>query len=53
MQARNQLGTPEGAKSFLRRAQMFQTLSNSFKLCSTHFSTAGEKCWLRPWANVM
>ena len=27
-----------GAKSFLRGAQIFQTMSSSFKLCPTHFS---------------
>ena len=31
-QARNQLGTAGGAKSFLRGAQIFWTISNSFKL---------------------
>jgi len=30
MQARNQLGTPRGAKSFLKRAQIFKTMSNTF-----------------------
>jgi len=29
-QARNQLGTPRGAKSFLRGAQIFYTMSNIF-----------------------
>ena len=29
-QARNQLETPGGAKSFLREAQIFQTMSNTF-----------------------
>jgi len=28
--ARNQLGTPEGAKSYLRGVQMFSTMSNTF-----------------------
>jgi len=42
-QARNQLGTPGVAKSFLRRAQIFQTMSNSFQLCQTDFSRWGEK----------
>jgi len=42
-QARNQLGTPGGAKSFLRVAQIFQTMSNAFKLCPTYFSRGGEK----------
>jgi len=61
----NQLGTPEGAKSFLRRAQVFWqdpilwTASNSFELCPTHFSRGGEiflrafrppaPPWLRAW----
>ena len=40
-QARNQLGTPEGAKSFLRGAQNFWTMSNSCKRCPTHFSRGG------------
>jgi len=40
-QARNQLGTPEGAKSFLRWAQNFWTMSNSCKRCPTHFSRGG------------
>jgi len=35
-QARNQLGTPGGA-------QIFSTMSNSFKLYPTHFSMGGEK----------
>jgi len=39
---RNQLGTPGGAKSFPRGAQMFRTMSNIFKLCPTHFSSGGE-----------
>jgi len=42
-QARNQLGIPGGAKSFLRGAQIFLTLPNSFKLCPTHFP-GGEFC---------
>jgi len=37
-QASNQLGTPVGAKSFLRGAQIFWTMSNSFKLYPKHFS---------------
>ena len=37
-QACNQLGTPWGAKSFLRGAQVFWTMSNSFKRGPTHFS---------------
>ena len=49
-QARNQLGTPGGAKSFLRGVQIFWTLSNIFKLYPTHFSRGGEKFYreLRP-----
>jgi len=42
MQARNQLGTPGGAKSFLRGAQFFWTMSNSFKLYQTHFSRGAK-----------
>jgi len=38
-QARNQLGRPRGAKSFLRRAQFLKTTSNSFKVCPTHSSS--------------
>jgi len=41
-QVRNQLGTPGGAKSFPRGAQIFWTMSNIFKLCPTHFSRWGE-----------
>jgi len=41
-QARNQPGTPGGAKSFLRGAQIFWTVSNSFKLCPTNFSRGVE-----------
>ena len=41
-QVRNQLRTPGGAKSFLRGAQIFWTVSNSFKLCPTNFSREGE-----------
>jgi len=54
-QARNQLGTPGRAKSFLRGAQIFWTMSNSFKRFPTHFSRGGEKKfylrppWLRAW----
>ena len=44
-QARNQLGTPGGAKSFPREAQISWTMSNIFKLCPTHFSR-GEKIFL-------
>jgi len=42
IQARNQLGIPGRAKSFLGGAQIFQNMSNSFKLCPTHFSR--KKC---------
>ena len=42
-QARNQLGTPGGAKSFPRGAKSFWTMSNVFKLCPKHFSRGGEK----------
>jgi len=41
-QARNQLATPGGAKSFPRGAQIFWTMSSNFKL-PTHFSRGGEK----------
>ena len=54
-QARNQLGTPGVAKSFLRGAQIFQTMSNSFQLCPTDFSR-GRKCLqrrLRPLSPVV
>jgi len=43
VQARNQLGTPGVAKSFLRGAQLFKTMSNNFQLCPTHFSWGGEQ----------
>jgi len=43
VQARNQLRTPGGAKSFLRGVRTFWTMSNSFKLYPTHFSRGGEK----------
>jgi len=36
MQARNQFGTPGGAKSFLRRALIFLTTSNRFKVCMSN-----------------
>jgi len=36
-QARNQSGTPGGAKSFLRGTQIF-CMSNGFKECPSHFS---------------
>jgi len=45
-QAHNQLGTPGVAKSFLRGARIFETLSNIFKLCPTHFCR-GVKTILR------
>jgi len=56
-QARNQLRTPGGAKSFVRGVQNFWTMSYSFKLCPTHFFPEGAKnCtgglrhpWLRIW----
>ena len=41
-QGRNQLGTPGVAKSFLRGPN-FLTMSNSFDLCSTHFSRREKK----------
>ena len=37
-QAGNQLGTPRVAKSFMRGAQIFYTMSNRFELCPKHFS---------------
>jgi len=37
-QARYQLGTLGGAKSFPRESQIFWTRSNVFELCPTHFS---------------
>ena len=55
-QARNQLGTPRVAKSFLRGAHIFQIMSNNFQLCPTDFSLqGGENVWgggfdpLSPW----
>ena len=59
-QARNQFGTPGGAKSFVSGAQIFWTTSNSFKIYPTNFSRGDEKfsgrelrplCgpWLRAW----
>jgi len=42
-QARNQLGTPGRAMSFLRGPRFFWTMSSSFKLCPTHFSRGGRK----------
>ena len=43
IQMRNQLGTPGGAKSFLRVAQIFWTMSNIFERCPTHIPRDGEK----------
>ena len=45
-QARNQLGNgaPGGAKCFLRGAQIFKTMCNSFKLFSIHFSRGQKFC---------
>jgi len=52
-QARNQLGIPGGAKSFLRGGQIFWIVSNSFKLCPTHFSRGtSPPPWLRAWPNT-
>jgi len=55
-QARNQLGTPRGAKNFLRGAQSFYTMSNRFELCPKHSSRGGGEFsggasppWLRAW----
>ena len=45
-QARNQLGTTGGAKSFPRGAQNLWTMSNILKLCPTHFSGGGAKNFL-------
>jgi len=42
-QARNQLGTSRGAKSFLIGAKHFLTMSNSFKFCPIYFFRRGEK----------
>jgi len=57
--ARNQLGTPGGAKSFLIRSQTFQTMSNSLKLFPTHYSRGVKKFlgglrppWLRAWLSA-
>ena len=46
VQARNQLGTLGGAKSFLRVAQICLTMSKTLKLCPTHFSRGGAKIFL-------
>ena len=64
LQARNQFGTPGGAKNFLRGVQYFWTMSNSFKWCPTHFSRGGKKFsrgskppllspWLRAWVTLL
>ena len=61
-QARNQLGSPGGAKSFLRGAQIFWTVSNNFKRCQYIFP-GGKKFsrgtspplrhpWLRAWSRT-
>jgi len=42
-QARNQLGTPGGAKSFLRGVQNFKTMSNTFQYAQQIFVGEGEK----------
>jgi len=42
-QARNQLGTPGGAKSFLRGAHIFCTMSDIFKLYPTHVNRPNNK----------
>jgi len=42
-QTRNQLGTPGGTKRFLREAQNFYTISNSFRQCPTHFPGVRRK----------
>jgi len=50
-QARNQLGTPGWAKSFLRGVQIFWTMSNTFEVCPTHFSRGSEApLGLRAWS---
>jgi len=46
-QARNQLGTSGGAKSFLIGAQIFLAMSNNFKLYPTHFSRGGDETFSR------
>jgi len=33
----------QGGQSFLRVAQIFQTMSNTFKLYPTYFSSGGKK----------
>jgi len=42
-QARNELGTPRGAMSFLRGAKNIWTMSNSFQFCPPRFSRRDEK----------
>jgi len=44
-QARNQLGTSGGKKSFLREGQFFKTMSNSFKI-RQHIFAARTKIFL-------
>jgi len=41
-QARKQFETLVGAKSFLIGARIFETMSNSFKTCPTHFSRGAK-----------
>ena len=48
-QARNQLGTPRGEKSFLRGAQTFYTMSKRFELCPEHFSRGSKFFRSLPW----
>ena len=47
-QACNQLGTPGGAKTFLRWAHIFWTMSNSFKQCPTRFPNGAKKNFASP-----
>jgi len=42
-QARNQLGSLGGLKTFLRGGQIFWTMSNNFKRCPIHFSRGAKK----------
>ena len=42
MQARSQLGTPRGAKSFLRGPQIFYTMSNIFEICPDMIALASN-----------
>jgi len=60
-QARNQLGTPGGAKSFLRGAQMFWTtvcpivfnhIQHIFPGGVKNFLGGYSTPWLRPWWNL-